>query len=146
MAAIRIVVRGIVQGVGFRYYALETAMSMGIVGEVWNRGDGSVEVIGQHPDGKVLDAFAEALRDGPGEVKDIVHDLPGDICVLEGGPSLNGQLLAADLVDEVCLTIAPNFVAGRAMRVAEGTFAARDHWQLAHICEDNGFLFLRYLR
>lgn len=81
-----------------------------------------------------------------GEVKDIVHDLPGDVCVLEGGPSLNGQLLAADLVDEVCLTIAPNFVAGRAMRVAEGTFAARDHWQLAHLCEDNGFLFLRYLR
>src|SRR5690606_4850136 len=71
-----------------------------------------------------------------GDVREIVRDLPGDVCVLEGGPRLNGQMLAADLVDEVCLTIAPMFIAGRALRAAEGTFAARDEWRLAHVCED----------
>jgi riboflavin biosynthesis pyrimidine reductase len=42
-----------------------------------------------------------------GDVRDIVRDLPGRLCVLEGGPNLNAQMLAADLVDEICLTIAP---------------------------------------
>lgn len=81
-----------------------------------------------------------------GEVKAIVAELPGEVCVLEGGPGLNGQMLAADLVDEVCLTVAPRFVAGRSLRVAEGNFAARDPWRLAHVGECNGYLFLRYLR
>lgn len=97
------------------------------------------------PRGKAL-LDAGNTRVVEGDVKSIVADLPGDVCVLEGGPSLNGQMLAADLVDEVCLTIAPRFVAGRSLRVAEGTFAARDPWRLAHVAECNGNLFLRYLR
>lgn len=93
-----------------------------------------------------------ALVDAPntvvesGDVRDIVSRLPGDLCVLEGGPSLNGQMLAADLVDEVCLTIAPRFLAGRSDRVAEGIWAMREPWHLAHVGEEDGFLFLRYLR
>ena len=97
------------------------------------------------PRGKAL-CEAGNTRIAEGDMKSIVAGLPGDVCVLEGGPGLNGQMLAADLVDEVCLTVAPRFVAGRALRVAEGTFAARDPWQLAHVAEDGGFLFLRYLR
>lgn len=81
-----------------------------------------------------------------GDVRKIVADLDGDVCVLEGGPGLNGQMLAADLVDEACVTLAPRFVAGRSLRLAEGTFAARDPWRLAHVAECEGFLFLRYLR
>jgi acylphosphatase len=71
MPAMRIVVRGRVQGVGFRYFAQQTARSMGIAGEVWNRADGSVEVHAEHADQKVVDAFAEALEAGPGYVRDI---------------------------------------------------------------------------
>jgi len=81
-----------------------------------------------------------------GDVRDIVRTLRGDVCILEGGPTLNGQMLAADLVDEVCLTIAPRFIAGRSDRVAEGPWAVREPWHLAHVCEQDGYLFVRYLR
>lgn len=81
-----------------------------------------------------------------GDVREIVRTLRGEVCILEGGPTLNGQMLAADLVDEVCLTIAPRFIAGRSDRVAEGPWAVRETWDLAHVCEDDGYLFVRYLR
>jgi len=81
-----------------------------------------------------------------GDVRDIVRDLPGRLCVLEGGPNLNAQMLAADLVDEICLTVAPRFVGGSSQRIASGPLALRDPWVLAHVGTDDGFLFLRYLR
>jgi acylphosphatase len=71
MPATRIVVKGRVQGVGFRFYTERTARSMGVVGEVWNRADGGVEILAEHPDQRVLDAFAEAIEAGPGYVKDL---------------------------------------------------------------------------
>lgn len=89
---------------------------------------------------------ADNTRIVSGDVRDIVVTLPGDVCILEGGPTLNGQMLAADLVDEVCLTIAPRFIAGRSDRVAEGPWAVREMWHVAHVCEDDGYLFVRYLR
>ena len=81
-----------------------------------------------------------------GDVREIVITLPGDVCVLEGGPQLNAQMLAADLVDEVCLTVSPKLVGGRSLRAAEGSWSGRDDWRLAHVLESDGFLFLRYLR
>jgi acylphosphatase len=71
MPAIDILIRGKVQGVGFRFFVFETATSMGIAGEVWNRSDGAVEVIAEHADQKVLDAFVETLHTGPGRVDSI---------------------------------------------------------------------------
>ena len=38
----------------------------------------------------------------------------------EGGPRLFADLLAADLVDELCLTIAPLLTAGTAQRITDG--------------------------
>jgi riboflavin biosynthesis pyrimidine reductase len=38
----------------------------------------------------------------------------------EGGPSLNGQLALADLVDEWCVTVAPFVVAGDSKRIVSG--------------------------
>lgn len=38
----------------------------------------------------------------------------------EGGPSLNGQLAAADLVDEWCVTVAPIVVGGDSNRIVAG--------------------------
>jgi riboflavin biosynthesis pyrimidine reductase len=82
-----------------------------------------------------------------GDIGDIVRSIEGDVCSLEGGPSLNGQVLAAGLVDEVCLTLSPRLVAGDASRLARGPGADPSAWTLAHICtDDTGFLFLRYLR
>lgn len=41
----------------------------------------------------------------------------------EGGPTINGALLRAALVDELCISVAP-VVAGPGPRIAEGAFAA----------------------
>jgi riboflavin biosynthesis pyrimidine reductase len=76
-----------------------------------------------------------------------VAQLPGDIVLAEGGPSLNGQLVAAGLVDELCVTIAPQLVSGSAERIAHGPAAVpAGSLELAHVLEDDGFLFCRYVR
>ena len=69
------------------------------------------------------------------------------VVVCEGGPSLNGQLVAADLVDELTLTLSPLLAAGQSARVTHGT--APDYplgMALDRILEEDGLLFLRYLR
>lgn len=59
------VVRGRVQGVGFRQHAWEQALALGLTGYVRNLWDGSVEVIaeGQATD---VDRFLAWLHEGPG--------------------------------------------------------------------------------
>lgn len=99
-----------------------------------------------------LGANTQALLDAgntqivTGDVQNIVHDLSGNICVLEGGSNLNNQMLQANLIDEICLTIAPMFVGGTTPRIFEGEWFKHDSWTLAHVCHDSGFVFLRYLR
>lgn len=58
------VVDGRVQGVSFRYFALNRARELALVGYVRNRGDGAVEVVaeGRRADLEQLLAF---LRVGP---------------------------------------------------------------------------------
>jgi len=62
--AIQAVVRGRVQGVGFRYFAQRTATNLHVNGWVRNNGDGSVEVFAEGRETDVR-AFEDALRDGP---------------------------------------------------------------------------------
>ena len=65
----------------------------------------------------------------------------------EGGPQLLGQLAAAELLDELCLTISPLVTSGVAGRIAVGTNAAQmGKLQLQHVLEDQGYLFCRYTR
>ncbi|OKK23058.1 diaminohydroxyphosphoribosylaminopyrimidine reductase [Streptomyces sp. CB00455] len=65
----------------------------------------------------------------------------------EGGPRLLGQIVAADALDELCLTISPVLTAGDAQRIAGGPPLAVPH-RLAPACvlEEAGFLFTRYRR
>jgi acylphosphatase len=58
------VVRGSVQGVGFRYFVLREASTLGLVGRVSNEPDGSVSCIVEGPEPDVLRLLG-ALRDGP---------------------------------------------------------------------------------
>ncbi|MFE3286981.1 dihydrofolate reductase family protein, partial [Streptomyces sp. NPDC059233] len=65
----------------------------------------------------------------------------------EGGPRLLGQFVAADVLDELCLTISPMLTAGDAQRIAGGPSVTVPH-RLAPACvlEEAGFLFTRYRR
>ncbi len=70
-----------------------------------------------------------------------------DVVLCEGGPTLLGELLAADLVDELCLTVAP-LTGGDPLPVAispPGPGAVVRH-RLAHVLQDDATLFLRYER
>jgi len=61
---LRAVVRGEVQGVGYRYFARREAQSRGLDGFVRNHADGSVEVVAEGPRAQ-LDALVLALNRGP---------------------------------------------------------------------------------
>jgi acylphosphatase len=60
----RFLVRGRVQGVGFRYFVQHTASGLGVDGWVRNLDDGTVEVyaVGTQAD---MDALCGALHKGP---------------------------------------------------------------------------------
>ena len=65
----------------------------------------------------------------------------------EGGPSFNGSLTAADLVDELCLSLAPVLVSGDAKRIVAGPpVQPPPELTLRTVCEEDGYLFLRYRR
>ncbi|MFW0797403.1 pyrimidine reductase family protein [Gordonia sp. CPCC 205515] len=66
----------------------------------------------------------------------------------EGGPSLLGSFVAADAVDELCVTTSPNLVAGDAERIAHGSDPAhlRPMRPTTIITDDDGFVFTRWTR
>ena len=57
-------VRGRVQGVGYRVFALREAMALGLGGWVANEADGSVRVVAEGRRGD-LDTLLDRLRKGP---------------------------------------------------------------------------------
>jgi acylphosphatase len=58
------VVRGRVQGVGYRYFVVRQASRGGLNGWVANEADGTVRCVAEGPR-PALDAFLTALRQGP---------------------------------------------------------------------------------
>ncbi len=60
----RVLVRGRVQGVGFRYSAIERARSLGLGGWVRNRHDGSLEAVFEGPSDRV-ESMVDWCRRGP---------------------------------------------------------------------------------
>jgi riboflavin-specific deaminase-like protein len=69
------------------------------------------------------------------------------VVVCEGGPTLNGELISSGLVDELCLTVSPLLVAGSSARCAHSVQSPTpQRLELSRVLEDDGTLFLRYLR
>jgi acylphosphatase len=64
MKATRFLISGIVQGVGYRFFALRTARSLGIRGFARNLSDGRVEVVAAGAE-DAMRQFQEILRKGP---------------------------------------------------------------------------------
>ena len=68
------------------------------------------------------------------------------VVLSEGGPSLNAQLFAEDLVDELCVTLAPLIVGGPSRRILHGPeVPGTALLALAHVLTEDHYLFLRYL-
>lgn len=64
----------------------------------------------------------------------------------EGGPHLFGELVNADLVDELCLSLSPVLVGGDAGRILSGASEQLRRMRLLHALQGERLLFLRYGR
>ena len=82
---VRLIIRGRVQAVGYRAWALDEATRLGLAGWVRNRADGTVEAVAAGDDAAV-EAFIAACRRGPGLARVTAVDVreadPGEA----GGP------------------------------------------------------------
>ncbi len=102
-----------------------------------------------------------AERDRAAHVADVVVAGEGDVdlaqaldafagfgahhVLAEGGPTLNGALARARLLDELCVTLSPRLASGDAKRIIAGsTLEELEGLRLRSICEEDDFLFLRY--
>jgi acylphosphatase len=78
---VHIVVKGVVQGVGFRYFTMLLARDYGITGWVRNRNDGSVEVEAEGEE-HIVKSFVKDLSIGPHNAHvsglDVETLLPGE--------------------------------------------------------------------
>ncbi|AMB59280.1 pyrimidine reductase family protein [Microterricola viridarii] len=70
--------------------------------------------------------------------------MPQILC--EGGPRLFGELIAADVVDELCLSLSPLLVGGDAGRIAHGLIEAPRRMRLLDAYPANDLLLLHYAR
>ncbi|MYB10864.1 MAG: pyrimidine reductase family protein [Acidimicrobiia bacterium] len=96
------------------------------------------------------EAVAEVYRMGADRV-DLagamarISQLGAAVVLAEGGPTLNGQLLAGGLLDEVCWTISPTLAGGDSSRMAKGAPARLQQLHLDRVLAQDHTLFLRYL-
>jgi riboflavin biosynthesis pyrimidine reductase len=63
----------------------------------------------------------------------------------EGGPHLLGQLAAAGLIDELCVTLSPVLAGGPAGRIIQGPASVPGRLTLAHVLAEGDYLLCRYL-
>ncbi|CAN0208341.1 unnamed protein product, partial [Phaeothamnion confervicola] len=88
------------------------------------------------------------VRAGVGTVdlRGAFAQLDVDLVQAEGGPQLNAALADADLIDELDLTLSPRVAGGQGARVTHGALPINRRMHLAHVLQDDGFLFTRYVR
>jgi 5-amino-6-(5-phosphoribosylamino)uracil reductase len=98
-----------------------------------------------------LSDVADVIQLGTSEV-DLVaamqrlHADGARVVTCEGGPTLNGDLIAHDLIDEWDLTVAPLLVAGDAGRGSRGPVPDPRRYELARLLEADGDLLGRWTR
>ena len=69
-----------------------------------------------------------------------------NVVLSEGGPTLIGQLAAADVLDELCLSLSPLIVGGDAARVTDIAVTTNRRHVLERVLEEDSMLLLRYVR
>jgi riboflavin biosynthesis pyrimidine reductase len=65
----------------------------------------------------------------------------------EGGPRLLSSFVERELLDELCLTIAPCVVGGFGPRITTGAGQVLTRMRCVHVLTDeSGYLYTRYVR
>lgn len=77
------VVRGRVQGVGFRWFVRETATALGLAGTVRNRADGTVEVDAEGDDAAIAELRRELVKGPRGAAVSAVDEIAPGAAPLE---------------------------------------------------------------
>ncbi|MEJ7584318.1 MAG: dihydrofolate reductase family protein [Acidimicrobiales bacterium] len=93
--------------------------------------------------GEVVTAGVERVE--PGAALAALAERGASVVLVEGGPSLNAQMFGADLVDEVCLTVAPLVIGGRSARITAGELKGPLALELVD-ARGGRHLFLHHLR
>ncbi len=99
-----------------------------------------------------LDPVAEVVqlpspRPQPAEILAELDRRGAKVVLSEGGPSFNGQLADAGLIDEFCLSVAPLVAGGASSRIVHGSRRTVPlHLSIDHVLESSDTLFVRYIR
>ena len=98
-----------------------------------------------------LDEVADVVSAGrddvePLQVRRLLHERGLRTVHGEGGPSLFGAFVAADAVDELCLTLSPTLTAGKASRIGHAERAVATRMRLSSALQAGDELLLRYTR
>ncbi len=80
-----------------------------------------------------------------GEAVRRIGQTGAEVVLAEGGPTLNGQLMAAELLDELCWTISPTLAGGKSSRMSKGAPPRLHRLRLERVLAHDHTLFLRYL-
>ena len=85
-------------------------------------------------------------RPQPAEILAEMERRGARVVLSEGGPSFNGQLADAGLIDELCLSVAPLVAGGGSPRIVHGSLRAVPlKMSMDHLLEASHTLFVRYL-
>ena len=70
-----------------------------------------------------------------------------NVVLAEGGPRFNGLLHAANVIDELCLSVSPTLAGGTSARIiADAPDDIATGLRLDRLLEQDDLLFARYLR
>ncbi|MCE2512023.1 MAG: dihydrofolate reductase family protein [Acidimicrobiia bacterium] len=100
---------------------------------------------------EALESVAEVVRlasarPQPAEILAELDRRGAGVVLSEGGPSFNGQLADAGVIDELCLSIAPLVAGGASPRIVHGSLRTVPiDLSIDHLLEASGTLFVRYL-
>lgn len=100
---------------------------------------------------EALSGVAEVVRlaspqPQPAEIMAELQRRGADVVLSEGGPTFNGQLADAAMIDELCLSVAPLLAGGDSTRIVHGSRQSLPlELRMDHLLEECGTLFVRYL-
>lgn len=128
---------------GPRFIIVSRSAAFTFKERVWSNGRAALLLPIDGPDVPV--PTVRAGRGSP-DLAAALASLDADHVLAEGGATLNGMLVAADLVDELDLTWSPRLAGGDGSRMTRHAPEGLRPMRLAQLCEDDNFVFSRWLR